>query len=179
MRGLKSKIIAFSFLLLLLAPAFGLYIWLELQKELTRHQVKEMLEAGLEEEALTLFKFTAEGSEQLGWEHSKEFKFEGRMYDVVRQEEHGDTTYYWCWEDHKESEIYRQMDRLIKVVQKTDPDRKDRQDRLFNFYKNLFCSDVGPNSVALNLNEIKIYPERLIPPKDFHSPPTSPPPQRS
>jgi hypothetical protein len=179
MRGLKSKIIAISFLLLLLAPAFGLYIWLELQKELTRHQVKELLEVGLEDEALTLFKFTNEGSEQLEWEHSKEFKFDGKMYDVVRQEEHGDTTYYYCWEDHKESEIYRQTNRLIQVVQRTDPDRKERQDRLVNFYKNLFCSDVALSSMTLGLNQIKIHPKQLLPPKDFQSSPSSPPPKHS
>ena len=69
-------------------------------------QVHGLMEKDLPYESLTYLAFSLKDSQtQLEWEHSREFEFEGNMYDVMGQEICGDTIGYWCWLDHKENRI--------------------------------------------------------------------------
>ncbi len=45
--------------------------------------------------------------------HGKEFSFKGQMYDIVRKQELGDTTYYFCFHDHAENEIFQNINRWM------------------------------------------------------------------
>lgn len=65
---------------------------------------------------LVLLKFTFNETQSLlKWEHSKEFEFNGIMYDIIRSESKNDSIFYWCWEDREETELNKTVIRLTNL----------------------------------------------------------------
>lgn len=59
-----------------------------------------------------LFHFVLTRSEAqrlLHWVHSREFSYQGRMFDVVRQDERGDTLELWCYWDAEETRLKERL----------------------------------------------------------------------
>ncbi len=76
-------------------PLAATFAWLHVRKALVRAVVQEEIQAGMDEEALVLLKFTdTEAQLLLHWEHDREFEYLGQMYDIVETEQIGDTVYY-------------------------------------------------------------------------------------
>lgn len=95
----------------MLAP----YVWMGLQKKRIRHEVKERMIKGMEEEDLVRLTFSkSEVKKKLSWEHSKEFEFDGEKYDVVYSRSSFDSITYYCWWDHEETELEITLNQLVK-----------------------------------------------------------------
>src|SRR5690606_39601506 len=89
---LKKRLIAISLLFVLFAPVMTIYLYLQFEKSAVRREIKWKMIAGMDEEELVLLKFTKEETQtKLRWEHSKEFEYDGQMYDIVSKEVKGDS----------------------------------------------------------------------------------------
>lgn len=118
------------------------YLFLKHQARQVRREVKHQIIAGIDKEELTLLSFTQAEKEQLHWKHDKEFEYQGHMYDIVETEVKGDTIYYWCWWDHKETKLNQQLTKLLNDVLNNHPDRNRTQNKAVAFYKSLYCSAI-------------------------------------
>jgi hypothetical protein len=129
-------------LILTLAVPFAVpFFFLHYQKKQVRKEVKEMIVAGLEKEELVLLSFTYEETETvLNWHHSREFEYQGEMYDIVEAEYREDGVTFRCWHDKKESVIHRKMDNLVAQILASDPQKKENQQRLNNYLKVQYLS---------------------------------------
>jgi hypothetical protein len=78
--------------------------------------------------------------EQLKWKHSREFEFNGEMYDIVEEEMTGDTMHYWCWWDNEETRLNQQLDDLISKSSGTNKEQKQTQQRLSQFFHSLYIT---------------------------------------
>jgi len=147
---------------------------------MVKHEVKRMIIKGIDIDELELLKFTKQESiSKLKWEHSKEFEYKQKMYDVVKEEVVVDSIYYWCWLDREETKLNNQLAELVKNVLNTNTQKKEKQERLYSFYKSLYCTELFNSQLALTstennrntfyLNEFYLYP----------FPPSTPPPQIS
>lgn len=77
------------------------------------------------EEVYVHFAFSKVETETLlRWEHSKEFEYEGEMYDVVRAETRNDSVFYTLWWDHEETEINQKLARLTKEQHSRTPQKE-------------------------------------------------------
>lgn len=56
----------------------------------------------------------AEAQRLFRWEHAREFSYQGRMFDVVRREEKGDTLKLWCYWDAEETSLKDQQGVLMR-----------------------------------------------------------------
>ena len=132
----------------------------------------------MDKDELVLLKFTEKESQtKLRWEHSKEFEYQGQMYDIVEKEIKGDTTYYWCWWDHEETKLNRRLDEFVDKVLENNPQNRDRQEELAEFYKKLYynrCPDLFVLSKQIKTgfhtfseNCLSIYYSPLVPPPRF------------
>ena len=98
LRNVKSNLISILLFLCLFAPLTGAFVMLRVQKSLVRREVKHMLMRKINKEELVLIKVSkTQHQNELEWKHSKEFKYKGEMYDIVSVEQHGDSTWYYCW----------------------------------------------------------------------------------
>ncbi len=132
--------------------------------------------AGLDKNELVLFKFTdTEAQTELNWEHSKEFEYKGQMYDVVEKLIQGDTIYYWCWWDHEETKLNKQLDRLLANVLGDNPQRQEKKSQLADFFKKLFYESPKNQTVLITKQRIRhfAYTEDL--PSIYILPPVPPP----
>lgn len=172
-----NRIAAIFLFLCLWAPFAGTWLGLHWQIRTVRKEVKRNLIAGLDKNELVLLKFSkAETITALRWEHEREFEFQGQMYDIVERQTIGDTVFFRCWWDHAETRLNAQLAGLIKGALGNDPQKKECENRLQHFLRNLFPPDAVtcftvfyPDSVSV----IGIY----LPFFSFlpHAPPTPPP----
>ncbi len=96
---------------------------------------------GIPKEQLKLIVTTPATATLLDWEHSKEFELKGEMYDVVYTQTNGDTTRYWCWADHKESSLNKELTQLLDKAM-SNRSKKDKKRPLLSFFKSLY-SDIS------------------------------------
>jgi len=174
----KVRLLGIFVLLCLITPFATTYVFLKLQKKQIKKEIKWKMIAGLDRDELVLLKFTKEEAQRkLHWEHSKEFEYNGEMYDIAHNSTKGDSIFYWCWWDHKETKLNRQLKELVAFALGNNQQRKNNQEQLADFYKSLYWqrSHAKLNVIATQVNE-------LIKPDDFSCltisiPPTVPPPE--
>jgi len=139
-----------------------------------------MIIEGVDKEDLVLLEFTkGETLTELRWEHEREFEYKEQMYDIVETIDAGNIVYYWCWWDKEETELKRQLGELGKKIFNTDPQKKERHDRLITFYKSLFCIEIQNPHPALHpkvTKQVSSYRTYL---PSFSNPPPTPPPRLS
>lgn len=153
--------------------------WLHYQKSVVRKQVKRQFLAGMNEEELVLLTFRASNLQaELRWEHSREFEYQGQMYDVVKSELKGDSMYFHCWPDHAESRLNQQIKDLVANVLNKHPQQQEHQKQLTHFFKSLYHQDLEEWSVPDM--EPQILPVVFAPPLVWSSnsiQPGVPPPE--
>ena len=132
---------------------------------------------GLAKDELVLLKLTSlENQKELDWEHDKEFEYKDFMYDVVITEQHGDTTYYYCWLDNDESQLNRQLADLTNKVLGKLPNRKKSKRQVSKVFKSLYFTvykhkllnsfDENKHFTAYVFSEIKAdLKTQTLPPK--------------
>ena len=108
---LLKKLFALSLLFFILFNSMGYYFLFELDKLMVR---KEM-NAQLSGTALNLICLTINKGEQNPYFHrldSKEIEYNGRLYDVFREVNKGDSKLIFCIPDTKEERLYAGLKRI-------------------------------------------------------------------
>lgn len=139
-----------------------------LQLGAARHEVKQRLKHGVPEEDRVLLKIplSLEQTENDVFHrvHAGEFRYKGEMYDILKSENHGDTTWYVCIHDVKESGIFKQLDDQVKRFVSSNPAHQRHRARSFLFFHLQYVIPVsvdtnspytqeGTHLVSLNDNE--------------------------
>ncbi len=173
----NQKLLSAFLFLCIVAPIGITYSLLQCEKYQVKKTIKWRMIAGMDKSGLVLLKFSKEEAEtQLEWEHSREFEYKGRMYDVVEKSVHGDTIWYRCWPDDEETKLNLQLNELVASAMGKNPVSKDSRDRLNNFLKSLYCSDHSDkNLLANNAKEISPFHFSSDYSSFCFSPPTPPP----
>jgi hypothetical protein len=128
----------------LIVPFLGAYLWLHGEIQLARQQSANFIHENPESNAHLLLTFSIEDSKtKLNWEHSREFKYQGNMYDIIRSEISGDSISYWCYLDRKESKLKKSMDELLTFFTGQPPQNTNPQRHLIDFYKSLTIPVMG------------------------------------
>ncbi|MFO7613994.1 MAG: hypothetical protein R6W71_05065 [Bacteroidales bacterium] len=171
------KILAILMIVILLAPVIGTLAVFHLYRYQIRKEVTEIIIRGMKEEWVDLAFSSAEIKTKLKWKHSREFEFEGQMYDIVEQRIEGDTVIYTCYKDDKETRLNQQLDKSVARALGQDPVQKNRNERIANFFKNLYQPvsviwhpELFPNS-TLNFG---LYSSNYL---SLYIAPPSPPPK--
>ncbi|MBI4647980.1 MAG: hypothetical protein HY738_15690 [Bacteroidia bacterium] len=134
-----NKLLGILLFFCLATPFIGTYTWLQFQKSLIKEDVKKQIIAGINEKKLTLLKFTkSEIRTKLHWEHSEEFMYNEQMYDIVKTEINGDTISYWCLQDFEETRLNKKINDIVVHALGNNPQNKENQKRLADFFKTLF-----------------------------------------
>jgi len=142
-KNLKRQFIILSLLFCLVAPALVTFLWLNHQKEQVRREVKWKIIEGIDRSELVLIQLSkAEAERKLEWEHSKEFEYEGEMYDVVEFESTADSVKYWCWWDYEETDLNKNLANLVDLLLGNHPHKKEQEQKLISFYQSLFSEEM-------------------------------------
>lgn len=141
---LKNNVFGILLFVCLITPVVTTFIFLQYQKKQIKREVKWRIIAGIDREELVLLKFTEkEKQTRLNWKHAREFEYSGEMYDIVETELKGDTIYYWCWWDHEETKLNKQLEELVSFACGNNAGTKENQKQLFKFFKSLCFSKLS------------------------------------
>ena len=110
------------FILALTLPFIGVYGWLKFEKSTVRRSVKHRLMEGIPKDELVQFTFAKrDTSILLDWKHSKEFEYQGEMYDIVTRYYSEDSVKYDLWWDHEETALNKKLAQLTNNLINQNP----------------------------------------------------------
>ena len=146
------RFISFLLLVFIFFETAGTLVIFELQRFQIRREVKQHLKAGVEKIDLVLLKIPIILEQQPNKNfrriHKGEFRYRGRMYDIVRQENHGETTWYYCISDEEETQLYASLDDMVTKEMNRNKQRQEQNEKLRHL-RNQFCFNfTGYNPVS-------------------------------
>jgi hypothetical protein len=176
---LKGKLLGILLILCFVAPIATTSIVLQIQKKQVKKEVKRRLLQGIDRSELVLLKFSEDDKNtRLKWKHSKEFEFEGEMYDVVETMLVGDSTHYWVWWDDEETKLNHTLNDLAFLAFGNRPKKQEHQQRFSQFFKSFYLHAYDPDFLYAE-DESNLNPPFY--PGFFHSnliDPFVPPPEK-
>jgi hypothetical protein len=174
---LKKPIIAILLLLFLLAPLGGTYYALKKKKKMVRKEVKWKIIEGIDKSELVLLSFDKnETSKKLKWKHSKEFQFEGEMYDIVEKSETEDSIHYWCWWDSEETQLNRSLKNIVSKTFQKDPFNHSQQEKLLQYFKSIYIvKSIDSDNILQGSKKLAFAGNSISPYQVWLSPETPPP----
>jgi len=169
-----------SLVCFLLLQSAGSLVIFKLQQFYVRHEIKQKLKTGVPEDELVLLQIpkTLEEHPNESFQriHSREFRYKGHMYDIVRSEVRGDTTWYYCIADVKETELFANLDEMIERDMNHNPERKKETQNLQRLINTLFLVDSRQPSWTLPEAAFELLPYQFQL-NTWNPIPSSPPPE--
>lgn len=145
--------LAIILIFLHLAPFWLRLSMLEIEKTMARKSAKRTILNGLPESELTYLKFSNDEIKyKLKWKHSREFEYNGIMFDIVKKKTENDSVYYWCWQDDRETFINGKIATLLKESNSSNKKNKDATKRLIHYLSSFY---VVANGVKTEYNSVK------------------------
>ena len=136
-----NKVVVILFLAVLFLDFGGVITLFKLEQTRIRKEIKRQIKRGVRNEDLFVFEFGPEDEKDLVWIKSHEFKYKGRLFDVVRSEPCGTGTVYWCINDIQEQILFAHLDELVKKKSDQDNEGKTAAGKLFKFLTLWFPSE--------------------------------------
>jgi hypothetical protein len=135
------RALSIALLFVMLFQTAGYFFVFKTQQHKIRREIKQQIKAGVPEAELVLFKIL-EGKPNPAFQRVEEheFRHDGKMYDIVRQESHGDTTWYFCLADEKETRLFANLDELVKQDMAGNPQHRKQVDELLRLLGVLYFS---------------------------------------
>lgn len=136
-------IIAFWF------SAIGYFHVYKIMQAEIRHNIKVKLEQDVPEHELTVITFSS--SDEIDWvREGKEFRLDGKMYDVVRRQHENGLLVFFCIDDRQETALISQIEKLLKDSMQNDKKTSSNSLRtLLQLIPNLFYQDGFQNQEFL------------------------------
>lgn len=146
-----KKLISIALIISIAAPFWISYSIIQYQKYIVKKEIKKQIINGIDINELTLLEFSKiESQQKLEWEHSREFEYNGKMYDIVESKVKDDSVYYWCWEDNEETELNIKLNTLAEKDVGSNNTNNENLKRLSNFLFSLFYSNEDPFNTENN-----------------------------
>lgn len=146
---------AILLLALLLIPILGHKAFFKLRKWQLRHDFKEKLEHRIPKADLELIKIPVQWLEKAPAHfrqlEKNEFRLDGRMYDIVYQEERRDSIWNYCLEDEAETKLFAQLDDWVLQQSTQDPFQQGQTLQWERLFDSLF---------QINISEFPIIASR-------------------
>jgi hypothetical protein len=168
-----KKSLSFLLIFVFIYGITGVYLNFEIEQNRIKEEVKASFLKTLKINQLILIKITSQNNSKIRWtEEGHEFRYEGDLYDVVRIKNAGDTTFFYCFNDEKENNLFSNLDKLVK--DQTDHSKSKTQ-----------IKKAGSNYFFHEVNQKTILPERVVYFLQFRSnytlvyPPVLTPPPRN
>ncbi len=155
------KLSAFSLILLLLFNIAGPAILLFALRSAVRIEMTALLKSHIADEELetiAVLHTKHEPDPAFQYINDREFRYKGRLYDIVRTEHRGDTIVYRCINDTREEQLFRSMDTLIKDT--INQKRSSRNAPLLVAAKHLITNAIIWFIPALNLSPTPLLQRR-------------------
>lgn len=164
----------------MLIQSAGHLLVFKVQQAQIRREIKQQIKAGVAEDDLVLLKIPKALEENPNSVfrriHSKEFRYNGSMYDIIRQCDHGDATWYYCIADVKESGLFASLESRIRFEMNHNTERKKQSEQVLRLLVGLYFNDFDTSETFYFKNELSVTHYNFTV-KTWNPLPVIPPPQ--
>lgn len=156
----------------------GWLVW-KLQQRACRKAVKTLILEGLPDRELVLLAFHKEEVKlRLKFDDEQEFELSGQMYDIVRQQQSGDSVYFWCWADDRETVLQKQFEEHWHTAWGSSPQRRRTETSLQSWIALRYLVPESLQWQQVQVVQTTVYQQGTSPfLKGCIIPPVSPPPE--
>ena len=135
-RHLSASLLIFAFCL----PALSTWSLFSLRRQEIRKEIKTRIKQGVPQAERTIVRLsdTEMQSSDFTWVKDHEFRYQGKMYDVLERKVIGDRTEFACILDEDETRLFKTLDEQIQSALNGDPVSKQQNEKSQRFYRNLF-----------------------------------------
>lgn len=159
---MRNQLAAIGFIIGILLPSASATLMYWAARSQIRSRIEEQIAAGNAEDGLVLLRIPRLLEERPNADfrrfHASEFRYKGIMYDVVRQQEKGDTTLYWCIADMEDTHLQNQWDDYRAQRSRSEhPAQRAAEERLFQFWQGLYVHEFPP-AFDMPLNNLPAIP---------------------
>ncbi len=128
MKQLLKNLTSFCLLLLVISHGIIQFGMFELFRADFRAEAARLIRAGVPEPGRAVFCFDKKEFENektpVEWKGDDEFRFEGKLFDVIRTEFKGDSVYFYCLYDEDDTILFSVLDSMIED-DRDDPEETD------------------------------------------------------
>ncbi|MEZ4929349.1 MAG: hypothetical protein R2777_04990 [Chitinophagales bacterium] len=150
----------------MLMPSLLFIFSYNIQQKKIKREVKKMMIAGIPLKELVHFQFDMNDAafQKLEWEHSREFEYNHKMYDIVKADTVGNLVTYICFPDKQETALNAKFRKHLNDFYANNADQENSNKRLNNFINGFYCSHISfiyqcyPN---IHLEKIGFYAQKL------------------
>ena len=174
------KITANILLLFVLFQLTGYLLIFKSQQFQIRKEIKYRIKAGVLDDELVLItipnSLLKEKNPIFQWIHEKEFRYKGNMFDIVRKEVYKHSTNFYCLSDHKETQLFANLDQLVKKEIAQNSEKKQQRERAYHLLNSLYFNQTSNLSFINSSKELEFldYSFRL---STWENTPNTPPPK--
>jgi len=79
-----------------------------------RHEIKQRIKKGVPQGELVFIEANEKNLSEIEWENDHEFRFEGKLYDVVETKYEAGIKSFACINDQQEERLFENLDLLVK-----------------------------------------------------------------
>ena len=98
------------------------------------------------------------------------------MFDIVRKDINKDSTKFYCLSDHEETQLFANLDQLVKEEMSQNSEKKQQRDRVSYLLNSLyFCKTSNP--IFINSSQEIEFLDYFFHPKIWKNTPNTPPPK--
>jgi hypothetical protein len=139
---MKNRLAIFL-LIIFCTDITGYYLVFSFRQIINKQNIKYSIRQNLPNELLALIISTPSTAKELHWKEKGEFRYHGNMFDVVRKEiKSGDTIFYYCIEDKKETKLISNLDEFVKRSRETQKEDSSRLHTYLTFHSTIFFRPV-------------------------------------
>lgn len=167
-----KRIIAIFLLFFLVLNTLGTIVYHYFNQAIIRAEMKALMNSNLSQNDFEILKIE-NNSKFFQRIHKKEFRYKGKMYDIIREVHSNNATIYYCINDKKEEQL---MDTISKNFDTSDDGISSNKIslRIFKniFFPTFFEKDKTINQIShFQINFKMTYPKCLFCYYDVDKPP--------
>jgi len=147
---LSRKIISLIIASAIILNSSGVIVFYFISLKLHKNYIKELLIEGLDDSLITIITIGKADMEKPGCfrrEGKREFWWQGKLYDIVKEKESGGTTLFHCINDEKEEKLLKRYSASISIF--IDLNGNSNFKKLYRFIFNDFASIKLLNQVLI------------------------------
>jgi hypothetical protein len=139
-----------------------------------KKEVKQLIKAGIPKDELVKFSFHKnifdEGIKNFKWMKKNEFRYKNEMFDIISSELKGDSIYFFCYRDVKESGLFAKLDDYVNRYLHDNPEKeKELQTILVSLNAFYLTDEVIFNDYSFPYENEYLSYYILLTPQEYYS----------
>jgi hypothetical protein len=160
---MKKASFAIFLISILILPIVGSYLVFSIQQKNIHREIKRKIKNGASPDWILTLRFSKADAQKLDWKHSKEFRYQNEMYDIVTEKQTKDIVFYQVIWDSKESCLFKDLDRLVSEFLGKSPGSKQETKKWFDYSKSLFFQTTDSYDSNWNYSVFTIHNPKTHP----------------